>query len=66
MRAVTSESYNTHILYCLINPFERSVAFHIEISHLICTENQMNGFYMKCNTGLKWVKGIIPKTIISM
>ena len=65
MTAVTSDSHNTHILYCLINPFEPSVAFHIE-SHLICTENQINGFYMKCNTGLKWVKGIIPKIIISM
>ena len=24
---------------------------------MICTENQMTGFYMKCNIGLKWAKG---------
>ena len=29
------------------------VAFHIETSHLICSANQMIGFYMKCNTRLK-------------
>ena len=39
-----------------VNPFQSSVAFHIKTSHLICTVNQMNGFYMKCNPGLKWVK----------
>ena len=37
------------------NPFQPSVAFHIETSQLICTANQMNGFFMECNTGLKWV-----------
>ena len=31
-------------------PFQRSVAFH-----LICYANQMTGFYVKCNTGLKFV-----------
>ena len=35
---------------------ETSVAFHVETSHLICTSNQMTGFYMKCNTRLKWIK----------
>ena len=35
------------------NPFHLSVAFHIETSHLICSANQMIGFYMKCNTRLK-------------
>ena len=39
-----------------INQFQPSVTFRIETSHLICTANQMTGFYMKCNTGLKWVK----------
>ena len=34
--------------------FIPSVAFHIETSHLICRANQMTGFYIKCNTGLKW------------
>ena len=38
-----------------INPFQPSDAFHIDTSHLICTLNQMTGFYMKYNTGLKWV-----------
>ena len=39
-----------------INPFQPSVVFHIETSHLICNANRMTGFYMKCNTGLKCVK----------
>ena len=37
------------------NPFQPSVAFHLETSRLTCTTNQMTGFYMKYNTGLKWV-----------
>ena len=37
-----------------LNPFQPSVAFHIETSHLICRANQMSRFYMKCNAGLKW------------
>ena len=41
----------------LINPFQSTVTFHIETNHLICTANQMTGFYMKCKTGVKWVKG---------
>ena len=39
-----------------INTFRSSVAFHVEISHLICTINQTTGFYMKYNSALKWVK----------
>ena len=35
-----------------INPFQPSDAFHIET---ICCANQMTGFYIKCNTGLKWI-----------
>ena len=38
-----------------LNPFQPNTAFHIKTSHLICTANQMTGFYMKCNTGLKWL-----------
>ena len=38
------------------NPFHPSVTFDAETSHLICIADQMIGFYMKCNTGLKWVK----------
>ena len=37
------------------NLSQPSVAFHIETSHLIYTANQMTGFYMKCNSGFKWV-----------
>ena len=36
-----------------INPFQPSVTFHIETSHLICSAKQITGFYMKYNTGLK-------------
>ena len=47
--------------------FQSSAAFHIEPSHLICSANQMTGFYMKCNTGLKWVKRrlVTPKLVNS-
>ena len=38
----------------LLNPFQPILAFYIETSHLIWTENQLTVIYMKCNTGLKW------------
>ena len=38
-----------------VNPFQSSVAFHIETSHLICNTNQTTEFFMQCNTGLKCV-----------
>ena len=44
------------VLRKAVNHFQPSVAFHIDPSHLICVANQMTGFYMKCSTGLKWVK----------
>ena len=37
-----------------MKPFQPSFTFHIETSHLIYATNQMTGFYMKCNNGLKW------------
>ena len=37
-----------------VNPFQLSVAFHIETSLLFCSVKQLTGFNMKCNTGLKW------------
>ena len=37
------------------NPFQPSVAFHIETSHLFCRAKEMTGYYIKRNTGLKWV-----------
>ena len=33
-----------------------------ETSHLFCTANQMAGFYMECNTGLKWVNPLNGQT----
>ena len=38
-----------------VNPFQPSVAFNTETSHLICSPKQMTDFCMKRNTGLKWV-----------
>ena len=37
------------------NPSQPSVAFPIETSYSIYTVNQMTSFYMKCNSGFKWV-----------
>lgn len=37
-------------------PFQPSVVFQLETSHLIWSADQMNGFYIKCNR-LKWIKG---------
>ena len=39
-----------------INPFQTSVAFHIETSHLLCSGKQMAGFYMKCNIPRKGLR----------
>ena len=39
-----------------IDQFQCSVTFYIQTSHLICCGNRMIHLYMKCNTGLKWVK----------
>ena len=47
-----NSTLKSHI-YKWLNPFQSSVAFRIETSYLICNENQMTGFYMKCNTGVK-------------
>lgn len=35
--------------------FQRSIVFHEESSHLIFTPNEITGFSMICNAGLKWV-----------
>ena len=45
-------------LFEIVYPFQPSVTFHRKTSHLICCSNQMACFYMKCNTGLKWVNRI--------
>ena len=44
-----------------VNPFWSSVAFDIEFSHLICSTNQLTGFYIECNTYLKWVKRLLQR-----
>ena len=38
-----------------LDPFQSSVAFHIDTSHLFCSAKQMTGFCMKHNPGLKLV-----------
>ena len=40
----------------LINPFHSRLALHIKTSQLIYIANQITGFFMKCKTGLNWVK----------
>ena len=40
----------------LIYLFQSIVGFQVETNHLICTANKVTGFFMKCHTGLKWVK----------
>ena len=47
---------NIKLLPCLFNPFQPSVVFRIETRHLICSANQMSGFYMKWNFQPKWVR----------
>ena len=44
----------------LVNlPISTSVAFYVETRYFICSANQVTGFYMKCNTGLKWVMHVL-------
>ena len=45
-----------HMYQCVFNPFQPSVALHIQTSHLICRAKQMTGFYMRGHTAVKWVK----------
>ena len=54
----TGASMIVPVIENCINPFQLSVAFHIEISHSFCSAKQLTGFYMKRNTGLKWVNRI--------
>ena len=44
--------FKTYMMRC-VNLFQPNVAFHIETSHLMYCADQMIGFYMKSNTGLK-------------
>ena len=36
---------------CLVNPLTINVPHHIETSQLICSENQLTGFYMMGDIG---------------
>ena len=49
-----------------VNPFQPSVAFYIETSHLFRREKQMTDLYMKRNTGLKWVKNIVEVLFLTV
>ena len=40
----------------LFSPFQLGGRFHIAFGHLICIAKQINGFYIKRNTGLKKVE----------
>ena len=46
-------------------PHFSCLTFHIETIHLICSANQMNGFYTKCNNGLKWVNPVFLFSILN-
>ena len=50
--------------FCHLNPYQPCVVLHIETSQVFCRLKQMAGSYMKCSTGLKWVKcwGILMLT----
>ena len=55
----TTQKLNLSYKDCdCINPFQTSVAFHIETSHLICYVNEYRNAndYRKYNADLKWVK----------
>ena len=41
----------------IFKPFQSIVVFHVETSHFLSGANQMTGFYVECNTEVKWVKG---------
>ena len=52
---VSASHFACLVVSIYFNPFQPSVAFHIETSHLFCKAKQVTGFYMKHNTGMKWV-----------
>ena len=55
-------------IFCsYFNPFQPSIAFHMETSHLFCSTKQVTGFCMKTNTGLKRVKTLLlSKTFLKL
>lgn len=44
--------------FLLLDLFQPIVTFHKETGYLFCSAKQLIGFYMKFNTGLKWVKTV--------
>ena len=48
----------------LFNSFLPSVAFRKETSRLICSADQVAGFYMKCSAGMNWVKRMLIAQIM--
>ena len=40
----------------LLNPFQPSIAFHVETSHIFYSANEITNSYVKCNTGVNWVE----------
>ena len=53
-------SHEDKRFHCFISA---NIAFYIETNHLISTINQITGFYMKYNTGQKWLKDNTSKVI---
>ena len=52
-----SKCVNTlKIIKIFFNPIQLSVSFHIETSYLFYFAEQKNGFYLWCNSMLKWFK----------
>ena len=43
------------LTFAHFNPFQSSVAFDLETTHLHYIKNKRTGFYIKCNTGMKRV-----------
>ena len=61
--------FQRFLVYCQnigaywVNSFHSNV-FHRETSNWFCTANQMTGFYMKCNNGMKWITQTKQKQLI--
>ena len=45
-----------HFELVMVNPFTTNIPHHIETSQLICSADQLTGFYMMGNTVRSWVK----------
>ena len=52
-----NKSHNDSQDLLYIIPFQPTVVFHIETSHLFCSAKYMTDFYVKRSNGLKWING---------